>query len=149
MPTHHKGPKPEIRALNAYIALARCAETLNARLSAVPKSRGLSISQFGALEALHHLGPLCQTDLGKKLLKSGGNITLVVDNLEKRGLARRERQGDDRRFILVSLTDKGRKLIAEIFPAHAREIAAELAPLSPAEQEELRRLCKKLGTARQ
>ena len=42
----------------------------------------MTVSQFGVLEALHHLGPLRQGEISAKLLRSGGNITLVVDNLE-------------------------------------------------------------------
>jgi MarR family 2-MHQ and catechol resistance regulon transcriptional repressor len=50
------------------------------RVLAEPK---LTISQFGVLEALYHKGPLCQRDIASKILKSTGNITLVIVNLEK------------------------------------------------------------------
>jgi MarR family 2-MHQ and catechol resistance regulon transcriptional repressor len=42
---------------------------------------------------------MCQSDIGSKLLKSSGNITLVVDNLEKRSLVRRQRDDNDRRMV--------------------------------------------------
>ena len=48
-------------------------------------SAGLSTSQFAVLDALLHLGPLCQKDLGEKILKTSGNMTMVIDNLEKGG----------------------------------------------------------------
>jgi MarR family 2-MHQ and catechol resistance regulon transcriptional repressor len=145
MSTRHRGPKTEVGALDAFIKLMRAAESVSARLSGDLAENGLSECQFGALEALYHLGPLCQRDLGAKLLRSSGNITLVVDNLERRGLVRRERQVADRRFILVHLTDDGRRLIARIFPRHAAHIAEEMSVLTPAEQQELGRLCRKLG----
>jgi CDP-glucose 4,6-dehydratase len=44
---------------------------------------------------------MSQSEIGAKLLKSSGNVTLVVDNLEKRGLVRRERDSDDRRVVTV------------------------------------------------
>lgn len=50
------------------------------------------------LEALYHKGPLCKRDIAAKILKSTGNITLLIDNLEKNGLVRRERDNEDRRF---------------------------------------------------
>ena len=145
MATRHKGSQEEIKALDAYIKLMRAAESVSARLAPHLSRSGLTVSQFGALEALYHLGPLCQRDLGKKILKSGGNITMVVDNLEKRGLVERVRAEDDRRYITVNLTRQGRKLIAELFPRHASAIREEMGVLSLAELEKLGRLCKRVG----
>jgi MarR family transcriptional regulator, 2-MHQ and catechol-resistance regulon repressor len=147
MPTHFQGPKQSVRALNAFINLARASDSLMARLSLQLESEGLTTGQFGILEALLHLGPMCQKTLAEKLLRSGGNITLVVDNLEKHGWVRRERQDDDRRKILVHLTPEGRKLIGRIFPRHVEAIVEEMSRLEPAEQEALRNICRKLGRA--
>ena len=145
MPTHYKGRPDTIRALNAYINLARASDSLLRRMSAQLERDGLTMGQFGVLETLLHLGPLCQHTLGQKLLRSGGNITLVVDNLEKHGWVRRERQEDDRRMIKIHLTPQGRKLIERVFPEHAKAITRELSVLAPGDQENLRRLCRKLG----
>lgn len=145
MPTHHRGTRREVAALNAYIPLLRAAESLSALAALRIAAHGLTLSQFGALETLLHLGPLCQRELGEKLLKSGGNITMVVDNLEKRGWVRRERQKVDRRMITVRLTPQGRRLISKIFPGHVAEIVREMQQLTASEQQELRRLCRKLG----
>jgi MarR family 2-MHQ and catechol resistance regulon transcriptional repressor len=70
---------------------------------------------------------------------------MVIDNLEKNGLVRRERNEADRRFFIVHLTDKGYSLINNIFPPHAAVIAKYLGVLTAAEQDTLGRLCKKLG----
>lgn len=145
MPTHYRGSKNITQALNAYINLIRASDSVVARMNAGFESWGLTVGQFGVLEALLHLGPMCQKSLGEKLLRSGGNITLVVDNLEKRGWVRRERQTDDRRIIVVHLTAGGRQLISKVFPGHAREIADLMKFLTPREQRELRRICGKLG----
>ena len=154
MPTHYRGRKETIRALNAYINLARASDSILARLSAHSEAHGLTLGQFGVLEALLHLGPMFQKDLGRKLLRSGGNITTVLDNLENLGFVRRERQRDDRRKILIRLTPAGRRFISAILSfTHAAAIvvngmswpAKEMDRLSPKEQEELRRLCRKLG----
>ncbi len=145
MGTHYRGTAEEVTALDAYIKLARAAESVTARLNRRTTAAGLTVSQFGVLEALYHLGPMCQRDLGKKILRSSGNITMVVDNLEKRGLVRREREAADRRFVTVHLTAKGRRLIEEILPRHVQAIVEEMSVLTPAEQEELGRLCKMLG----
>jgi len=147
MPTHFKGSKQSVRALNAFINLARASDSLMARLSLQLESEGLTTGQFGIMEALLHLGPMCQKTLAEKLLRSGGNITLVVDNLEKHGWVRRERQEDDRRKILVHLTPDGRQIISGIFPRHVEKVVQEMRRLEPQEQEALRNICRKLGCA--
>lgn len=145
--THYEGTDDEVRALGAYIKLMRASDSVEARMKRALAQEGLTISQLGILEVLLHLGPRCQTELGTKLLKSSGNMTTVVDNLEKRGLVRRERDQQDRRFVTVHLTPRGRELIEGYFPRHVAEIGDAMAALDPAEQAELARLCKKLGRA--
>lgn len=132
-------------ALACYVKLMRAADSVTSRVHRHLQQAGLSVTQFGVLEALFHLGPLCQRDLGRKLLKSSGNMTLVVDNLEKRGLAERRRDAADRRFLVVMLTAEGRRLMAEVFPRHLEAVISELAILTAEEQGELARLCRKLG----
>src|ERR1700680_1439119 len=145
MPTHYRGSPKQVRALNTYIPLLRAANSVAARTAAAYEAAGLTISQFGVLEALLHLGPLCQHELAQKLLKSGGNITLVIDNLEKHDWVGRERRTDDRRMVTVRLTPAGRRPVARLFPAHAPSVAREMQHLWDSEQDELRRLCRKLG----
>ena len=72
-------------------------------------------------------------------------MTLVVDNLERRGLVRRERSGDDRRFVRVELTPSGTALIREVFPRHADAVATELGVLTGEEHRQLTRLCRRLA----
>lgn len=145
MGTHYKGNKEETRALDAFIKLNRASESVNSRLSAQLNEWKLTVSQFGALEALYHLGPMNLSELSQKLLKSGGNITMVADNLEKRGLLVRKRSKTDRRYVKVELTNKGNDLIESIFPVHVTNIVNEMSALDPDELTELSRLCKKLG----
>lgn len=145
MPTHFTGSKDAQRALNAYIALMRASDSVSARVHRHLAETGLSISQFGVLEILYHLGPLSPRDLCAKLLRSSGNVTLILDNLEKRELIRRERDQRDRRMVTIHLTEAGQALISEVFPRQAEAIQADLAILTPAEQDDLRRLCRKLG----
>lgn len=145
MGTRYEGTKKEQQALDSFIKLVRAAQSVSGRVESHLSEIGLSVSQFGALEALHHLGPLNQKTLAAKILKSTGNITMVVDNLEKRGLAERVRGEDDRRHYSVRITGKGRELIRSFFPGHVARIVEEMGRLSRAEQEELGRLCKKVG----
>ena len=136
----------EQRALGAYTKLMRAAESVTARTNRAMSAAGLTISQFGVLEALLHKGPLCQRDIGAKILKSSGNMTMVIDNLEKRGLVRRERDIQDRRYFTVYLTEEGQALIEDVFPQVMSGIVEEMSVLEQTEQEELSRLCRILGT---
>jgi len=139
------GNNKELRALGTYVKLMRAAESITSRVHKHLSSVGLTVSQFGVLEAIYHLGPLSQKDLGQKILRSSGNITLVIDNLEKRRLVRRERNAADRRIFIVHLTDEGQKLIRNIFPSHAALITSELSVLNATDQKILGDLCKKVG----
>ena len=141
------GPEPQRLALNVWVKLARATAALGGRLAEGHGDEGLTESQFGVLEALHHLGPLHQGDLARRILRTTGNVTLVVDNLERRGLVTRTRRTDDRRYVEVRLTPAGEELIRRIVPAHAERAALALSVLAPPEQRELVRLCRKLVAA--
>lgn len=145
MGTHFKGKPGEVRALDAYIKLMRATGSVRARLDRELARHGLTENQLGVLEAILHLGPQCQRALGEKLFTSGPSVTLLVDQLEKRGLVRRERSDEDRRFVSVNLTSEGKKFIEKVFPSHVGNIGELLGALTASEQEELGRLCKKLG----
>lgn len=145
MPRHFNGSPRQERALDAYVKLLRASETVHGEATRALGGAGLSSSQFGVLEALYHVGPMCLSELANKILKTSGNLTMVVGNLEKRGLVTREQQNQDRRFVTAAITDKGRKLMARIFPAHLERIVELMDRLSPAQQEELGRLCRRLG----
>lgn len=145
MGTHYEGSEKEKKTLDAFIKLMRASESINNRLNRHLADVDLTISQFGVLEALLHLGPLNQKTLGEKLLKSGGNITLVIDNLEKSGWVERRRNPEDRRAMLIHLTPSGKNLISSYFPKHLAHIMQEFKCLSDKEIDELAYLCKKLG----
>ncbi|HZY88019.1 MAG TPA: MarR family transcriptional regulator [Gemmataceae bacterium] len=145
MATRYRGTTAEVRALNAYLKLLRAAGSTSARLNGLLADAGVTESQFAVLDALYHLGAMHQCQLAEKLQRTGGNITLVVDNLEKRGLVRRQREAEDRRFITVHLTPAGQRLVTQVLPRHVANIVAQLAVLTAAEQDELGRLCRKLG----
>jgi MarR family transcriptional regulator, 2-MHQ and catechol-resistance regulon repressor len=148
MPTHYQGSRRDTAALNAYINLVRASETVLSRMSSDLDEKGLTLGQFGVLEALLHLGPMHQGELGRKLLRSGGDVTYVINNLERKGWVRRERVVQDQRRILIRLTPRGRILIEQEFPAHLKAIRREFGRLSLKEQESLRRLCRNLGRGR-
>lgn len=145
MGTRYRGRPEDVRALNTYIRLMRGANSVLLRLMRRLQKQGLTENQFGVLETLLHLGPCSPGELKAKLLTTGGNITMILANLEKRRLVVRKRDAEDGRRIRVRLTPAGRRLIRRIFPGHVAAIVQELSVLDPAEQETLGRLCRRLG----
>jgi MarR family 2-MHQ and catechol resistance regulon transcriptional repressor len=145
MPTHFTGSRVEIRTLNTYIKLTRCTNSLLVRLAERNTIGDLTYSQFAVLEALYHLGPMTAGEVSQKILKSGSNLTTVIDNLERDGLVRRERDVNDRRVIHLHLTGAGSSKLEEVFPGHVSALVEEFSVLSASEQEMLGALCKKLG----
>lgn len=145
MGTHFKGTQDQMIALDTYIKLTRASDSIQARLSNAASMQSLTISQFGVLEALMHLGPLSQNELGTKILKSNSNMTTVIDNLEKRNLVKRQRSTVDRRMIEVFLTPTGKDLIEGLFPHHVLAIQEQFSVLTTEEQIALGDLLRKLG----
>lgn len=141
----YRGNRKERLALSTFVKLLRATETLSAKVHSHLAGVKLTISQFGVLEALYHLGPMCQRDIAKKILKSTGNLTTVIDNLEKRNLVRRERNEDDRRYFNVVQTENGEKIMKKIFPDHASRILQAMDNLTEKEQKQLGILCKKIA----
>src|SRR6266542_5956684 len=103
MGTHYRGAARERLALDTYIKLLRAADSLASAVARDHAAAGLTPGQFGVLEALLHLGALSQAGIALKLLRSGSNVTTILDNLERRGLVARVRRTGDRRVIDVAL----------------------------------------------
>jgi MarR family 2-MHQ and catechol resistance regulon transcriptional repressor len=135
----------EARALKLWVVLARASAAVSRHAEDDIERHGLGFTEFAALEALYHKGPLLLSDIQRRILVSSGGITYVIDRLEKKGLVERQACPSDRRATYAALTPRGRALVAEIFPAHRRRIAAALAGLSADEQEQALHLLRRLG----
>lgn len=103
-------------------------------------------SDFAALEALMHKGPLPVNEIGKKVLLTSGSITVAIDRLESKGLVERRAHDTDRRAKVVHLTREGKKLITRVYADHASDmerLASE--SLTKKERQTLIRLLKQIG----
>jgi MarR family transcriptional regulator, 2-MHQ and catechol-resistance regulon repressor len=146
MKTTEKYGKKADLALSMWVKLARASDTL-AILSGRDIARyNVTIAQFGVIETLGHLGPMTVGKICSKKLSSGGNMTVVVDNLVKDGYVARVQNPDDRRSTVINLTEKGEKKFEEMFPSHAQCVEELCSVLSEEEQKQLSELLKKLGT---
>ncbi len=139
------GKKADL-ALSMWVKLARASDTLAMLTQKDIEQHDLTAPQFGVLESLGHLGPMKIGEICSKKLMTGGNITVVIDNLEKLEYVERIKDPQDRRAYIIRLTPKGEKKFNEMFPRHA-QIVEELvwSVLTEDEIDQLSELLKKLG----
>lgn len=131
--------------LKTLIALSRCTHNVHKIEYKTIKEGGLTVSQFAVLEILYHKGDLRVSEIIDKVLSTGGNMTVVIDNLVKGNLVKRCTDPKDRRVNLISITEEGRNLISEIFPKHLENINGIFSSLSLEEKKNLISLLKKLS----
>ncbi len=137
--------KHEIDGTKLWTVLARCHRALSAHADRSIAGTGLCLSDFTALEALLHKGPLTIGRIQEKVLLTSGSMTAAIDRLEKLGCVTRESTGADRRARLVRLTVEGRTLIRSAFWRHARDMEGAVSVLDDEERKQLYDLSKKLG----
>jgi len=131
-------------AAAVWVKLCRAQLAVSARVFRRLPPR-TSLTQFAVLEALDYLGPMYQKEISEKILKSTGNVTVVVDGLERAGLAARRRSSDDRRKVVVEITDDGRRWLYGILPVYLQALKEEFAVLTAEERADLGKLCRILG----
>lgn len=147
MTTIKKYGKKTDLALSTWVKLARSFSSFNKRSVENIRTFGLTQPQFAVIEILGHLGQLKVGEICNKMLVSGGNMTLVLDNIEKLGYIERVHSTEDRRVINVWLTLQGREVFDKVFKEHAEYITKLMGTLTPDEQNNLGYLLKKLGLA--
>jgi len=132
-------------ALELWVVLARATDAVSRHARADIARHGLADAEFGVLEVLRHKGPLPVCQVQRRILLQSGSTTYVVDKLVRRGLVRRTPNPKDRRGTILALTPAGRRLIARIFPEHARAIRRAMAALSPADLKRAASLVRRVG----
>ncbi len=140
-----RGSQLRSPALRLWVRLARAFRAIEQAAARDVARHGLTLAEFGMLEAIHHLGPMPLGEIQRKILVSSGGVTYVADSLEARGLIRREPAASDRRVRIAVLTEQGENLIRVIFPEHRRMLERTMSGLTPDEQEDVARLIRRLG----
>lgn len=108
--------------LRSHIELSRAFTKIRAKEMSWIESNGLTLAQFGIMEALYHLGSLNIGQITKLILSTPGNITVVVKNLEAKQLITVTPSEADRRIKVLDLTAEGVKIIQAIFPTHVNNL---------------------------
>jgi MarR family 2-MHQ and catechol resistance regulon transcriptional repressor len=149
--TRAAAPTPALsdsdQALKLWVVLSRATDAIRRHAEADIARHGLTTTEFGILEALHHKGPLLLGDLQRAMLVSSGGVTYLVDRLTEKGLVERQECAEDRRARYAALTRTGRALIKRIFPLHTAAIVRAVSGLSLAEQAQASGLLRRLGQA--
>ena len=135
----------QVQAPRLWIVLTRCHRALSQIAERSIAEAGLGLSDFAALEALLHKGPLTITEIQAKVLLASGSMTAAVDRLERKGLVTRSATPSDRRAKVLELTPEGRRVVESAFRSHAAELEAAMAILNGVEKRQLYSLLKKLG----
>ncbi|PTN30681.1 MarR family winged helix-turn-helix transcriptional regulator [Bacillus sp. Rc4] len=133
------------RAMNLYRVFARAFKSVSEHSIRDSKEHGFNPTEFAVLELLYTRGPQKLQQIGSRLLLVSGNVTYVIDKLERNGFLVREQDPKDKRSVYAHLTDKGNEYLDKIYPIHALRIARAFSGLSPDEQDQLIVLLKKAG----
>ena len=139
-------PDIEVKSLQVTARLSRIGPLLAKRQEAVFGQFGLSRGEVGALGALRIAGPpyqLSPTRLGKGLMMSSAGMTSRIDRLERRGFVRRLPDPDDRRGVLIELTDQGRETVDAAVAALTTSDRQLVERLDPSEFAQLEALLRK------
>lgn len=136
--------EPEL-SLKLLIVLSRANRAVFDRVTEDMKSHGLNPTEFAVLELLYHKGDQPIQHIGKKVLLASGSITYVVDKLESKELLERKACPKDRRVTHAAITEKGKRLMADIFPKHEQAIEEIFKGLDRNEKQTMIELLKKLG----
>lgn len=132
-------------SLKLFVVLSKAYRSVVDRVAIDIRSHGLNTTEFGVLELLYHSGDQPMQKIGDKILLASGSITYVVDKLEEKNYIKRTQSPSDRRITFVSITDKGKELLNDIFPSHWRQIEEITAGLTEDEKIQAIELLKKLG----
>jgi DNA-binding MarR family transcriptional regulator len=134
------------RALRVWLRLLTCTHVIERRVRTRLRERfATTLPRFDLMAQLErHPEGLKMGELSRLLMVTGGNVTAIVDQLEKEGLVERVDEPADRRAFRIHLTRAGEKTFAEMARAHEEWVVELLAGMTRREQEELLRLLAKV-----
>jgi MarR family transcriptional regulator, 2-MHQ and catechol-resistance regulon repressor len=132
-------------ALNLFKTFARAFKSVSEHSIRDSKEHGFNPTEFSVLELLYTKGPQKLQQIGSRLLLVSGNVTYVIDKLEKNEFIYREQDPKDKRSVYAKLTEKGQTYLDEIYPIHSLRMARAFSGLSTEEQQQLMALLKKAG----
>jgi DNA-binding MarR family transcriptional regulator len=134
------------RALRIWLRLLTCTQMIERQVrTRLREQFGTTLPRFDLMAQLErHREGLKMNELSRLLMVSGGNVTAIVDQLEKEGQVERLDEPSDRRAFRIRLTKSGEKAFAEMAGAHEDWVVELLSGMSKKDQDELLRLLAKV-----
>lgn len=132
-------------SLKSFVILMKASKSVEEKIKQDISSYGMRISDFTVLEALYHKGKLTVRQITEAVLINTGSITYVIDKLVKKGLVERSHCEEDRRVVYIHITEHGKELMNEIFPAHQKMIEYIFSTISNNEKQTMIHILKKVG----
>jgi MarR family transcriptional regulator, 2-MHQ and catechol-resistance regulon repressor len=136
-----------ITAPRLWLVMTRSHHALRRMAEQSIVKTGLGLTDFAALEALLHKGPLTISEIQHKVLLASGSMTAAIDRLEKRGLVARKFTSKDRRARIVELTRAGKQAAEAYYKKHAKDLETVMSVLSAKEKQQTYGSLKRLGLA--
>src|ERR1700753_3992644 len=130
---------------HVWLVMMKAMRALTRYAVAGIEDTGLGLSDFGVLELLLHKGPLPVNAMGPMVDLTPGSISVAVDRLVTKGLVSRVESAEDRRVRIVTLTPRGKDLIASAFRKHSGQMKRVFSQLSPEELRGLEVALKRVG----
>jgi DNA-binding MarR family transcriptional regulator len=134
-----KYPHLSVDGILAMIRLMYVANQMERMLEANLSQYDMSLGRFKTLILLHRYSPegLKPTELAEKISVTRGNMTGLLDGLEKSGLIYREDCQDDRRIVYIRLSEEGQKLIDKVLPTHFDQMSEAMKGIDHKDLEKL------------
>ena len=134
-----------ITAPRLWWIIARSHHALRLLAERSIANTGLCLTDFAALEALLHKGPLTISEIQDKVMLASGSMTAAIDRLEKMRLVVRKSTAKDRRARVVQLTPEGKRVATASFEKHAKDLEQVASILTEKDKTQLYESLKKLG----
>ena len=134
------------RALRIWLRLLTCTQLIERQVrSRLREQFATTLPRFDLMAQLERYREgLKMNELSRLLMVTGGNVTAIVDQLEKEGLVERFDEPADRRAFRIHLTRAGEKTFTEMARAHEEWVVELLAGMNRRDQDELLRLLAKV-----
>lgn len=111
---YEQTPDANALATEAVMNTIRTADLLFDQIGRLLRPLGVSSAGGLVLGQLRDHGPMSPSEIGDRLIVTRATVTGVVDSLERRGLVRRSPNPDDRRGVIVALTDEGVDVVGQV-----------------------------------
>jgi len=119
---------------NVMIALRKIIQAIDLNSKKLVKRVGLTGPQLVILQEISRLGSVSVGEVAKNVSLSQGTVTGILERMEKRDLVTRQRSAQDKRRVMVEITESGKKLLANAPPVMQENFLVKFNQLQNWEQ---------------